>query len=349
MHTTNQKNHFLIDQIPKNQINYILQFLQYLYTIGKRGKGASEVIVGIKQIYIFHEKSPQIFDHPVIKQGMKSLKYSNQEAKDQIKSLNENKELPFTVDLLEQLRALYWNENWGCEDIDQKSIYLAAAICLDSGIRIGQITLCDGKLKTDHCIRAKEVHLFVKEESNYLSAGLKFRQEFFLKQWSISDVVQINLNFLTNKTTSSTQTLVASKPCCLLRRTTLESQLVNDIVEWIINSQVNEEDELLCRYWNGKRKVVTRKSVANSLKFIGSLNQLPTHRINTRSLRKGFASNGSVNGALNQQMLCERGGWKIGSKTIVKHYVTEFKNHGLLSVSGSADAVSINDLKRLVK
>ena len=154
------KDSFLAKMNQEEKIEFILSFLKFLYDTGKRGRQASSILIGIKQIFIFHQHTPDMFDHPIIKQGIKALRYSTEEAKVQIESLNSNKELPFTIDLLEQLRSLNWGELWDRESLDRKAIYLAAAICLDSGRRIGHVTLRDGNYKNDHYIRAKQVTLF---------------------------------------------------------------------------------------------------------------------------------------------------------------------------------------------
>ena len=108
-----------------------------------------------------------------------------------------------------------------------------------------------------------------------------------------------------------------------------------------------KDEEFLCRYWDGHRKVVTRRDVSEALKFIGNLNQLPPTRITTRSLRKGFASCSRRNSVLNQEAICERGVWKVNSKVVEKHYVTPFDSQGLLATTQTS-TVSIQELQRLI-
>lgn len=299
------------------------------------------ILVGVKQIFLFYLQPIDIFSDPIITQGLKVTRFTNQEAKDHLREINSSSTVPFTLDQLDQLRLLNWNDSWDRENMDLKGIYLAIAICFDSGRRVGNITLKDGQYKEDHCLRCKDVKFYVRDNSIPIVAGTEFRNYFQHHHLQLEDISQINLYFVTSKTTTSNINLLPTRPCTLLRRTQHESQLVSDITLWVIHSGVMEEDEFLCRYANGRRKVTTRKSVNDAIKFVAELNGINPERVSSKSLRKGLATNGTIC-STNSTILKERGGWDPTSTIMENHYVIGPKNQGILSISDNLPLTAQN-------
>ena len=82
--------------------------------------------------------------------------------------------------------------------------------------------------------------------------------------------------YVTSKTSRKVKSLIEN-PKTLSRRTDVESMVLDDLLQWFIHSQVQEEDELLTRYSStGSRKVVIRKDVRKAIKLaVGGAGLLP--------------------------------------------------------------------------
>ena len=324
------KNEFMDEYKDKKKIKLILSFIKHLYDNGGRGSVVNGTITGIKQLFLFNLKSINIFEDPIVKQGIKSTKYNVKEIVEIAKIKKSEGLIPFNTVLLGQLRTMYYVDDvWStAADFNRKAAYLAVAISLDTAVRIGCVTLKDGKDKVDHCIRLDDVYIKVKDVSICIQGGL-FKNYYMENNLSLNDVELIDLYFFSDKNTTNSGVVLTRSSNSIYKTNEIDSQLINDIINWIIHSGVKAGDELLTRYFNGHRKVITRKEVTNAIKYVGQCNNIPSKRLNTRSLRKGFATGAAMSG-LSEDQVKAKGGWS--SKVAKLHYTSNFHNTGLLSL-----------------
>lgn len=336
-------NDLFMDEYTKElKVKYVLRFIKYLYDNNMRGNSISGTLTGIKQFFIFNLKPIDCFNNDLIKQGIKSCKLKNTEIIQIATKKKSNEIIPFNVELLEQLRIIYFiDDHWdSVEYLNNKAVYLAVAICLDTAVRISSVTLKDGKDKLDHCIKLNHINIKVKDVSISIK-GEDFKQYFQNNQLIISDVELIDLYFFSDKVTTNSGVVLSKDPNVIARTNRNDSQLVDDLINWILKSGVKDGDELLTRYFNGKRKVVTRKQITNGLKYIAELNDIPVNRINTKSLRKGFATSAAMSG-MSEEQIKSKGAWS--SKVAKLHYTKNYNNVGLLSMD--KNNYGLDELKR---
>jgi hypothetical protein len=100
------------------------------------------------------------------------------------------------------------------------------------------------------------------------------------------------------------------------------------LISWFLNHANDEEDELLTRNVDQRKKLLTRKSVGIALKNVASELQLDPKRFSTHSLRSGFAtmtSKQTAGTAEDRSKLLTRAGWSL------KHYIKTVDQEGALA------------------
>jgi hypothetical protein len=271
--------------------------------------------------------------------------------------------LPVCIDIIMEVRAKYWaTKSWDTVGTDSKAIWLAIALGFDSGPRIGNLTLKDGKNREDHCIRAGHLSFLVQQPPGMTIERLKGGPTMtkYLKGAGISYsmVLSVDMVYITSKMHKKTKTYIEN-PKVIARRTEEENMVLNDLLEWFEHSSIKEGDELLTRYSvEGRRKVVIRKDVRNAIKEAVSGMGLPSEHFSTKSLRSGFSTHASANG-MSGEDVNRRGGWVEGSHVPGQHYIRQMQtrgafalprsasgeqNHGIQEISRMLPARSDNDL-----
>jgi hypothetical protein len=145
--------------------------------------------------------------------------------------------------------------------MDSKAIWLAVGLAFDSGPRIGNLTLKDGPLAEDHCIRAGHAAFNIVDPTSGVESRIKGGplMERFLSRRDVDYpmVKSVDLVLITSKTSKRVKSIV-KEPKTIARGSRVESTVLDDLLAWIHYSGVQEEDELLTRYCidKGTRKVV---------------------------------------------------------------------------------------------
>lgn len=248
--------------------------------------------------------------------------------------------LPVCMDIVMEVRAKYWTaKSWDTKGTDSKAIWLVIALGFDSGPRIGNLTLKDGKNREDHCIRAGHLSFLVQQPPDMAIEKVKGGPTItnYLKSADVSSsmVLSVDMVYMTSKMHKKTRTYIEN-PKVIARRTDEESMVLDDLLEWFKHSSVKEGDELLTRYSHeGKRKVVIRKDVRNAIKEAVSGLGLPSEHFSTKSLRSGFSTHASANG-MSGVDVNRRGGWVEGSNVPGQHYIRQMQTRGAFALPRSA-------------
>lgn len=255
------------------------------------------------------------------------------------------------MDIILSVREKYWeNQVWNDEGKDSRSIRLAVALAFDSGVRIGNITLKDGKDREDHCIRAKHVSFLVTAPKG----GQEYRIQggpdicLYLRQTKTEDIriKEADLVYLTSKTSRMGNAKLQA-PKTLGRSSEEESNLLDDLLSWFQHNNLKGDDELLTRYGcNGSRRVVKRKDVRQAIKDAVGAFDLPVERFSTRSLRSGFGTHAQAND-MSKEEIHSRGGWAENSQVPDKHYVKRMHNRGAFALPTSTSGCQLHGLKEL--
>jgi hypothetical protein len=334
----------------------VVLYMAYLYlSFGLREDQIKRLVTGIKYFFDIEGISTGFFALAVVSRGRAAIGRTIPEARIFEEERSKRAILPVCLDIVLAMRTKYWeNKTWAVPDIDMRAIWLAVAIGFDSGPRIGNITKKDGKDGPDHCIRAKHCLFLATDPATSTERRIEGGPEvaIFLKQQSVTaaNILSVDLYFLSSKT-SGKVTSVVRHPKHLARRSAIEEIVLDDLLQWMLNSGVKGEDELLSRYCSkDRKKTVIRKDVRSAIKNTVLEMGLPPKNFSNKSLRSGFSSHVIANGMGNDEMK-RGGGWTVNSQVPNNHYTHQMRDRGALALATSGTGVQslgVPDIRRMV-
>ena len=189
---------------------------------------------------------------------------------------------------------MYWaDRQWtSMDDINAKGSWLAVALGFDLGARIGNVTRAAGPSQQDHSIRGIDVSFEVAGVTGQIvevKGGEALRCVITTGHLDYTTAVKgALLTLVSSKTSRSVKTQMV--PMHISRRSVAENQLLNDLLEWLLNSGTLDEDELLTRYHEGHRRTTTRKDANTALNAATSPLGLNPDKYFSKSLREGLAT-----------------------------------------------------------
>lgn len=335
----------------------VVLFMAYLYEEkGLREEQINKAITCMAYQFSVAGAPTGFFTSAIISRGRKAGVRNTAEARALEEKRMEAVKLPVFLDLVWKVRDMYWKgKDWTAKSMDSKAIWLAVGLGFDSGPRIGNLTLKDGALREDHCIRAGHAAFVVVDPVSGVESRLKGGPLIaeFLNRVDVdySMVKSVDLVFITSKTSKRVKSVI-TEPKTIARGSVVESTVFDDLLAWICFSGVQEADELLTRYdlISKTRKVVIRKDVGVALKKAAALFGLPVKHFSCKSLRSGFGTHAKANG-MSSSDVNKRGGWAEGSTVPDKHYVRDMHSRGALALSVSASGSQkhgIEELRRML-
>jgi hypothetical protein len=250
----------------------------------------------------------------------------------------EKRILPTCLEVVWKIRDRFWStSDWSTEGLDRRGIWIAIGLTFDSGMRIGNFTLRDGRLAEDHCVRAGQFVFLVSYQGEELRvSGGNLAQWLREHGQSTTCVKLCDVNVSSTKVSRKSAASRAPSFKKIARRTEAESTFLDDLVAWVRGSKVLEDDEITARYSSFSiagevtRRVVRRKEVANAIKEAHALEGLPPGLFSCKSLRAGFSSHADSAGVATEDRN-SRGGWASGSKVPEKSYTVRLENAGALA------------------
>ncbi len=271
------------------------------------------------------------FDHELISTARRALKPSS-------RVLNERRaarvRLPTPYEFVLWLRAVYWEMG----DIDNKMCYLGVAVSYNYGLRSSEYTH-DDKLKGEHAVMAKDV-FFVTVAGNRLMP------------WEVTK------ELLSSTVCSGTMSIVSSKNIIdgvartlfLSRVSQVESQLLDDILQWCWESAVKESDIFFSRYRADGRGTIRRKQliprmVGTSLKEAAATFGLPATMFSTHCNRIACASDLAAYG-LSDSELKKFIGWKSDSSLLYQR--GSEKDPSALRAGATGETLTVSDVANLI-
>jgi hypothetical protein len=315
----------------------VAHYVGHLFQEGMRGKAIIARVTAVRQIYLFNCMNVAPFDHPILKQAKLGAAPSLEERKNLLKKKSVEAKLPIPFEFVLQMRMKFHTYQSSGEALVRRGIYLACALCFDTGCRISNVTHKPSSTSNDHCLRGSEVIMVC--DGVKFRAGEAFRKHF--KSTLRSDprrVSQVEITYLTHK--ASGRTLVVPSANVIQRRNAEESQLVDDLVCWVIDSGVNEKDEFLSRYYRGRNRCLLSKDVLMGMKELSQELGIPQVHLGTHGCRKGFATSSVAHNETKK-----RAGWSVMSRVMEESYVTPINASGGFSLDH--DVYCLNDLVRL--
>ena len=327
----------------------VVLYMAHLYlNVGWRGEQVRKAVTCLTYHFEIAGLSSTFLRLAIVSRGKSAAGRNTEEARSREEEKAAHSILPVCMDVILSVREKYWeNQNWDNRGKDSKAIWLAVALAFDSGARIGNLTLKDGKDREDHCIRAKHVSYLVTNPTDGKEYRIQGGEEIsqYLKRNDVNNslVIEANMIYMTSKTSKSGSANL-QEPKTLGRNSHEESQLLDDLLDWIKHNNVVADEELLTRHGdNGSRRVVKRKDVRQAIKEAVGAFGLPEDRFSTRSLRSGFGTHAQANG-LEEREIHARGGWAANSKVPEKHYIRRMHNRGAFAIPASASGRQMHGL-----
>ena len=312
------------------QILLIVNFMRHLYVSGVRGRKIQRIVSGVKQSLVFRVQDTTAFENPAVRQALISGKYSTNEIRSSCPTNVKLPQLPITFDMLQVIRERYWIDNlWNQEHSERKATYLAIMIAFDTGRRISNLTHKDGQNKEDHCIRTSHVCFNFQPCHTRKNAGVSFHQHYIEHQYTHQNVLSVEFLFLTQKQ-RAVQSIVMNQPIIIDRGCQESSLLIDHLVEWCLNNVNDDDDEMFTINFNGRKRLLVRRKITEALKVSAASVGVDPKRINTHSIRRGYATTISLNEKLHGNPLT-RAGWTSNSTVPVTHYAVPINNIGGLS------------------
>ena len=332
----------------------VVLFMAYLYmSEGLRDEQIKRMVTGLTYMLEVKGMDASFMHLALVSRGRAATSRSSDECRVYEKKRSDNMILPVCLDIVLGVREKYWVEqDWDMKGMDKRGIWLAICLGFDSGLRIGNLTKKDGPHGADHCIRAGQLTFQVRDPKTAEEMRLKGGHTItsFLKRDDVTlDMISaVDMVYATSKTSRKVKSLIEN-PKTLLRRTEVESMVLDDLLLWFIHSQVQETDELLTRYSStGSRKVVIRKDVRTAIKAAVSGMGLPPKHFSTKSLRSGFGTHVTANG-MNATEMKSRGGWVLTSNVPDNHYVRHMHSRGALALSTSGSGVQMHGVGEIAR
>ena len=159
-----------------------------------------------------------------------------------------------------------------------------------------------------------------------------------------SEVSCVSISYLTTKV-GSKKDIQNSK--IVARRSDEESQLLDDIVEWVKRGEIEGGEKVFTIKVNKERPRLLRScEVAKAVKDSAARLGLPQQHFSTSSARKVFANQMDLPGVSKEERNAV-GGWAEKSSVPDKHYSRAGDLRGDFAVLGES-RMSLGDLKRIV-
>ena len=317
----------LSDCSQEQRVLIIVGYLSWLYQKGYRGSKIIRHFTGVKQSFILQAQSIDAFNSEIVKQSIKSGRYSTEELRRISSHVKDTHQLPFTIDMVDQLESTHWMiDKWNKNDCDKKAVYLAVAIAFDTGRRISNLTHRDKPTSEDHCIRWGNVKLFMKPCNTQLMAGQIFKEYYYSRSYTLLNITSVQFHFITQKQ-ALVHNIVAVQPIIIDRMSLRSSALVDKLVQWVLINVNTEHEEFLTRNVEGSNKKLLRRNVINAMKETAKLCAVDPDRISSHSIRRCYATNVALNDN-NSGSANMRAGWTSNSQVPTQNYAIPLNIQG---------------------
>ncbi|KAJ1437277.1 hypothetical protein B484DRAFT_428363 [Ochromonadaceae sp. CCMP2298] len=233
-------------------------------------------------------------------------------------------------------------------------------------MRISNLAAPESKAQ-DHALRAKEVVAVIQRPGATapmrLSAGPALQAYLQVERSKrpalrgrsraalFPEVIQLEIKLLTTKTTRKVG-LYKANTLLFRRETVLESDFIDDMLEWDLMARPADEDELFFARVHPQRKTVLKlrsRVVAKLVKEAAVACGLDPKRFSTKSFREAFASSAQAQGMTSVERNV-RGGWTADS-TVPDTFYAIVDSVGMLGrrgvgVAPQASVPSVGMLQR---
>ncbi|KAJ1394668.1 hypothetical protein B484DRAFT_439123, partial [Ochromonadaceae sp. CCMP2298] len=355
---------------PSDKILHVILFMVWM----EEEKGSSEEQRGRALTYLRHHidviglRPTEFMNCDLLSKARRSAIRTTEEAREHIREREGKAILPSTPEMSEHIRVHNWiGVDWNtAAGRERRMGALACQLMDDSGMRISNLAAPESKAQ-DHALRAKEVVAVIQRPGATapmrLSAGPALQAYLQVERSKrpalrgrsraalFPEVIQLEIKLLTNKTTRKVG-LYKANTLLFRRETVLESDFIDDMLEWDLMARPADEDELFFARVHPQRKTVLKlrsRVVAKLVKEAAAACGLDPKRFSTKSFREAFASSAQAQGMTSVERNV-RGGWTADS-TVPDTFYAIVDSVGMLGrrgvgVAPQASVPSVGMLQR---
>ena len=208
-----------------------------------RGRQATCVSAGIRHHFIAALRSVEWFDHQIITSARAACRPSCDEIREFKRDAKSRATLPVSEDMLMEARVRLWvNKTWEWGDVDDRMTYLGLMWGFDQVARVSEFTAAESSSE-NHCVQVWQLSFVseVKEGGHQrVVSGAGLAQ-------AISDDPDCKI-VACEVEASSHKGGALSKKKLIGRRSREESEWLDDLVVWLVNSQLAAEDLIFTMY-----------------------------------------------------------------------------------------------------
>lgn len=280
------------------QLRLIIRYIRYLDEVKHEvWEGITAKLETLKFRFKTSLIDVSVFDEPAVAMARKVTKPS---AREMSLRKEERKRMPVTQDMLRGTKERYWRYAKTPADeraaMDDRMTYVGNNVGFAFLWRVSQYVL-DASCRA-HALMTEDINIFMKDGT------VRFPWEM-----GDQDVAQV-VRVLFVSRSSKNDKAGRGQYMYLQRKSADESELLEVIVQWCKESGVQKGDPFLCRYFDGRRKMLTRKMINTSLKEIATVFGFSSvaFAFSSHSLRIGGATTMIAAGA-DKERVRRLGGW----------------------------------------
>ena len=261
-----------------------LYFKERYETGKKRGRQATCPSAGIRHHFLSALRPVEWFKSQIVTNARAACRPSCDELRERKKKAKSNATLPVSEDMLLEARAKLWVEkSWGWGDIDDRMTYLGLMWGFDQVARVSEYTAPESSSE-NHCVQVWQLSFVTEAEGGgqqRLVAGAGLAQA--LRDDPSRKIVACEVE------ASSHKGGALSKKKLIGRRSSEESQWLDDLVVWLVNSKLAAEDLIFTRYMaktvGGKvfKKRLSAQMIRRAVKDMAKKAGFPTDRFSAHS------------------------------------------------------------------
>jgi hypothetical protein len=261
-HINNSYDIFMESFTSAEQAHTLCSFIMYLLAKGCNSSFVQKVFASMKFHFTLEFHATVMFDHPAVIMARKASQPRGRVAS----MANQRKRrLPITFDMIQWIKQEYTNKT-----IDHYMTYVGILLAFHFAFRVSEYIFTK---KNEHAIQCDDIEFLLTDGRRvypHLVAGAS---------------APVTAVLVAVRTSKASQYI--GRYLYVTRKTVGESELVDTLVMWAINSNQISGQPFLSRLFDGRRKNLTNQMVTTAIKTMASSLGFDSGYFATHSLRIG--------------------------------------------------------------
>jgi hypothetical protein len=308
---------FMRDLTQQEKAAMISLFMISRYMKGKRGKAATAATAAIRLRFSQEMLDTSFLDSTVVSTARSACLLNPEELRERRSSAPASTvKLPVCEEIIMSIRErLIVNRTWSDSDMSLNMLYCGVMYGFEFAARVSEYTEAE-KGDTDHCVRTDDLTFAVEGPEGYFSIVGSAISELTPAEAgeAFKNVSECNVRGVTTKGK------VTAKSKHISRRSPEESLYLDDLIRFMVHARAKGSEELFSfRKSNGRRVVLTGRSVRDEIKSTCASHGLDEKYFSAHSLRKGAITHMRSQGTSVDDRL-DRGNYAPNSRVMSLTY-----------------------------